>query len=304
MPPEHEAHPGAGPHSRSRIRRTQERVASVSRRGQEWADHQDPGSFRGVGVEAWRRYRTVDGPLQSALLSLYILVAVVPALLVMEEYLERTPGALADHIVRHYGLSTATATLLRGVLVDTRHHELGSALLAIAGALFFGIGFGRVLQLVHVRAWRLPLTSTGTDYGRYGIVLLGVYGLVLVLIVQLTELTGHPAWIGYALIPGWIALLTLFFVWAPHMLTHRLIAARDLLPSAALTAMGLVGLMILSRFVMEPWVDFYASDYGGFGVVMAIFFWIAFSSTVIVWAASLSPALARRRTVRHAGTPT
>ena len=219
----------------------------------------------------------------------------------MEEYLERNPGALADHFVRHFGLSTTTATLLRGVLVHTRHHELGSALLAIAGALFFGVGFGRVLQLMHVRAWRLSMDTRGTDYGLYGLVLLGVYGLVLLLIVQLTELAGHPAWIGYALVPGWIALLTLFFVWTPHVLTHRLIAARDLLPSAALTAAGLVGLMILSRFVMEPWVDFYARDYGGFGVVMAIFFWIAFSSAVIVWAASISPGLAERRTLRRAG---
>ena len=32
--------------------------------------------------------------------------------------------------------------------------------------------------------------------------------------------------------------------------------------------------MLLSSFVMEPWVDLYASDYGGLGVVMALFFWI------------------------------
>jgi membrane protein len=120
------------------------------------------------------------------------------------------------------------------------------------------------------------------------------------LMVQLTELTGHPAWIGYALIPGWIALLTLFFVWAPRLLTHRLVSARDLLPAAALTAIGIVALMIISRFAMERWVDFYARDYGGFGVVMAIFFWIAFISAVIVWAASLSPALAERRALRAA----
>jgi uncharacterized BrkB/YihY/UPF0761 family membrane protein len=62
-----------------------------------------------------------------------------------------------------------------------------------------------------------------------------------------------------------------------------------------LTAVGLVVLMVISRFVMEFWVNLYAKDYGGFGVVMAIFFWLAFSSAVIVAAASLSPALAQRR---------
>ena len=56
--------------------------------------------------------------------------------------------------------------------------------------------------------------------------------------------------------------------------------------------------MIVSTWVMERWVDFYARDYGGFGVVMAIYFWLGFSSFVIVAAASLSPVLAERRGLR------
>jgi hypothetical protein len=59
--------------------------------------------------------------------------------------------------------------------------------------------------------------------------------------------------------------------------------------------------MVFSRFVMQFWVNFYATDYGGFGVVMAIFFWIAFASGTIVWAAALSPALSERRSARAAG---
>jgi uncharacterized BrkB/YihY/UPF0761 family membrane protein len=75
-------------------------------------------------------------------------------------------------------------------------------------------------------------------------------------------------------------------------------------PGAALTAVGVVLLMWVSRYLMEFWVNLYARDYGGFGVVMAIFFWIAFSSAVIVVAAALSPALAERRAVRGGATVT
>jgi uncharacterized BrkB/YihY/UPF0761 family membrane protein len=275
------------------------RVAAVPRRGREWADRQDPGSAPGVAIDAWRRYRAVDGPLQSALLSLYMLVAVLPALLVMEEYLDSHPGALADRMVRHYGLNRSTAGLLRDVLVDDRTHKLGSALFAIAGALFFGLYFGRVLQLVHTRAWRIQLPRKQTDQALYAAVLLGLYGLILLLLVQLTELRGSPAWIGSALALGWVGLLVAFFVWAPWLLTHKRITRRDLLPGAVLTAAGLVVLMLISSYVMEFWVNLYARDYGGFGVVLAIYFWILFSSGVIVWAASLSPALAQRRRLRH-----
>jgi membrane protein len=96
---------------------------------------------------------------------------------------------------------------------------------------------------------------------------------------------------------GWVGLLVVFFLWAPWLLTHKQITMRDLLPGAVLTAVGLVALMLVSSFVMEFWVAFYARDYGGFGVVLAIYFWIVFSSAVIVMAASLSPALADRRNI-------
>jgi len=274
-------------------------MRDLPRRGREWADRQDPGSAKGVAIDAWRRYRAVDGPLQSALLSLYVLVAVLPALVVLEEYLDPHPNALAHSIVHHYHLNAPTASLIHSVLVEGRTHELGSALLAIAGALFFGLGFGRVLQLVHTRAWRLKLPARQVDQGLYAAVLLALYGLIFLLLVQLTELKGSPSWVGLVLGLGWIGVLVLFFAWAPWLLTHRLVMLRDLMPAAALTALGLVLLMFLSRYVMGFWVDLYARDYGGLGVVLAIYFWIALSSGVIVLAASLSPALAQRRDLRR-----
>ena len=280
------------------LQKTRTRVEDLSKRGTAWVDSRPPETRTGTAIDAWRRYRAVDGPLQSLLLTAYIVVAVVPALLVMTEYLETKPTALANFMARHYALSGQTATLLRGVLVQDKTHELGSALFAIAGALFFGLGFGRVLQLVHARAWGIPLASKQSDQPRYALVLLGLYGIILLLVVQEKELTGGPVWDGLAVAPGWVALLAVFFVWAPRLLTHKLISRRDLLPGAIVTALGLVVLMIVSSFVMEYWVDFYAKDYGGLGVVMAIFFWIGFSSTVIVAAAALSPALSQRRELR------
>jgi membrane protein len=236
--------------------------------------------------------------LQSALLSLYFLVAVLPALLVLEEYLEKSPSALATQLVHHYGLSVQTADLLRGVFVDTKTHEFGSALMAIASALIFGLGLGRVLQIVHARAWALDLPRRGSDQVRFAFVLLGLFGLILLLLLQLNELAGEAAWVRLALAPGWVALLVCFFVWAPWTLTHKLIAWRDLVPGAVLTACALVVLMLVSGLVMEPWVDLFARDYGGFGLVMAIYFWLAFSSAAVVWAASISPPLAQRRRLR------
>ena len=171
------------------------RAAAVSRRGREWAERQDPGSPSGVAISAWRHYQAVDGPLQSALLSPYVLIAVLPAVLVMEEYLDPHPDSLASSIVRHLHLNAPTATLIHGVLDEGKAHELGSALLAIAGARFFGVGFGRVLQLVHTRSWQLALPRRQTDQALYAAVLAVLYGLILLLLVQLSELKGSPRWV-------------------------------------------------------------------------------------------------------------
>jgi membrane protein len=275
------------------------RYEQLATRADEWADAQDPAAFSGVAVAGWRSYRAVDGPLQSALLSLYIFLAVLPALLVMEEYLSDNPRALADHIVRHYGFDETTATLFRG-LFNTSPHRLGSALLAIAGALFFGLGFGRVLQLIHVRSWRLSLPARRSDQVRYAAVLVGVYGLLLLFIVQVKALIDAPLWLVAALAPGWAVVLCLFFLWASRTLTYGLVPTRNLVPAAAATAVGLVALMGLSRVIFQFWINLYARDYGSFGGVMAIYFWILFSAGVIVGAASLSPALAARRKLRAA----
>jgi uncharacterized BrkB/YihY/UPF0761 family membrane protein len=286
------------------IERARNRVTTAAERVGAWAEDRDPGSASGVALGAWRRYRAVEGPLQSALLSLYILVAVVPAVLVMEEYLDPHPNSLANSLVHHYRLNASTSELIHNVLGAGRSHELGSALLAIASALVFGIGFGHVLQLVHARAWKLDLRTGVSDQLGYGAVLAGLYGLLLLLLLQLNDFHTGSTVVKALLGIGWAGFLTLFFVVVPWLLTHKQVAPRDFLPGAVLTALGLVALMVVSRFVMQFWVDLYARDYGGLGVVLALYFWLAFSSAIIVWAAALSPPLSERRSLKKEGAST
>jgi membrane protein len=284
------------------VSRVRAKLGAASQRAQEWLDRQDPGSRRGVAIGAWRRYRAVEGPLQTALLSIYILVAVLPAVLVMEEYLDPHPNSLANSLVHHYRLNAPTSELIHSVLGAGRSHELGSALFAIAGALVFGVGFGHVLQLVHSRAWQLDLRTGISDQVGYGAVLAGLYGLLLLLLLQLNDFHTRSTVVKALLGIGWVLVLMLFFVVVPWLLTHKQVAPRDLLPGAALTSVGLVVLMVVSRYVMQFWVDLYAKDYGGLGVVLAIYFWIAICAGIIVWAASLSPALAERREARSSAS--
>ena len=280
---------------RSATHAARERASHVGDRPRAWVESGDAASSRRTALSWWQQYRRIDGPLQSLLLTVYVFLAILPAILVLAEYLERNPAALANHLVRRYHLTGSAAEMIRNVLVSDRDHELGSALLAIASVLIFGVGLGRVLQLVYGRAWGLDVREKLSDQLRFAAVLLVLFGLIVVFLVQTAAIAGHPAWLNPAIAPAWVVVLFGFFVWAPRYLTHGRLSARDLVPSSALTAVGLVALMFVSSFVMGPWIDFYGTDYGGLGVVLALFFWLGLSSTVIVLAASLSPVLAGRR---------
>ena len=135
-----------------------------------------------------------------------------------------------------------------------------------------------------------------------------LFGLISLFLVQTTEVDAHrhPAWANPAFAPGWILVLFGFFIWAPRYVTHHRLSARDLVASSALTSLGIVLLMLLSTFAMAPWINsYYGTDYGGLGIVMALFFWLGLSASVIVFAASLSPVLAGRRIylAHHDATP-
>jgi membrane protein len=273
----------------------QARASAVVERPRTWVAAGDDASRRVVAVSWWRRYRDIDGPLQSLLLTIYVFLTVLPSILVLAEYLERNPAALANHLVRRYHLTGSAAGMLRGMLVGDHQHELGSAVFAIAATLLFGLGFGRVLQLVYARAWGLELKERLSDQLRFAAVLLVLFGLITLLLVQEAAIAGDPPWAGPALAPVWLAALVGYFIWAPRYLIHGRIAARDLVASAALTALGIVVLMFVSSVAMAPWIDLYAVDFSGLGVFMALFYWLALSSSVIVVCASLSPVLATRR---------
>jgi uncharacterized BrkB/YihY/UPF0761 family membrane protein len=250
----------------------------------------------------------IDGPLQSLLLTVYVFFAIVPAVLVLAEYMEHNPAALANHLVNHYNLSGSTAHMLDSVLVGDRRHQLGATAMAIVTVLGFGIGFGRVLQLIYGRTWGLHIRPKLTDQIRFALILLVLFGLISLFLVQTTEVDAHrhPPWLNPAIAPGWILVLFGFFIWAPRYLTHHRLNVRDLAASSALTSLGIVFLMLISSFAMGPWINFYfGTDYGGLGIMMALFFWLGLSASVIVLAASLSPVLAGRRIylAHHDATP-
>ena len=268
----------------------------MAARGRLWIENQAPDSRKGATIGWFRRYQAADGQLYAVLLSAYFLVTVLPVMLVAGSYLYNDPHALADHAEHRLRLHGATATLFSTVLVGAGEHKVSAVVIAIVDLFFFGLGFGRVLQLVHARSWGLDLRkSVVVDQVRYAEVLAAIVVGVFLFVLQTRVLRGQPAWIGYALDIVWLALLLWFFVWAPRTLLHHRVARRDVVPGAVFTVVGLVVLRLISALLLTHWLNWYSTTYGAFGIVIALFFWIILLGTVMVLAAALSPALAQRR---------
>jgi membrane protein len=270
-----------------RARRAYDWGAAAAERGQLWIANQEPSSRKGATIGWVRRYQAADGQLYAVLLSAYFFLTMIPVLLVSASYAYRDPTVLAVRIEHRLGLHGQTASLFSTVMVGAGEHKLSAVAIAIIDLFFFGLGFGRVYQLVQARSWGLDL--------RKAEVLAAMVVGVMLFVVQTRELRGQPSWIGWVLDIGWLALLLLFFVWAPRLLLHHRVPARDLLPGAVFTLLGLVGLRIVSSLLFTHWLNWYSTTYGAFGIIIAVFFWIILMGTLLVLAAALSPALAQRR---------
>ena len=289
------------PAQASRTNRAIARGTAVAERGRLWIENQAPDSRKGATIGWFRRYQAADGQLYAVLISAYFFVTVLPVMLVAGSYLYKDPNALANRVERRLNLHGVTATLFSSVMLGAGEHKVSAVFIAIVDLFFFGLGFGRALQIVHARSWGIDLRKkVVTDQARYAEVLGAIVVAVFVYVLQTRVLRGDPSWIGYVLDIAWFALLLGFFVWAPRLLLHHRVAARDVLPGAVFTVVCLVGLRLISSLLLTHWLNWYSTTYGAFGIVIALFFWIILFGTVLVLAAALSPALAHRRDLLEA----
>jgi hypothetical protein len=141
--------------------------------------------------------------LYAVLLAAYFFLTVVP-LLIESSYVYSDPSALARRIERRLGLERSTSKLFDTVTVGASGHKLAAALPAAVNLFFFGLGIGRVLQLVHARSWGDRSAQEGCR--RLGPVPRGA-GRHLradaALVLQTKPMRGDPSWIGWVLDIGW-----------------------------------------------------------------------------------------------------
>ena len=90
-------------------------------------------------------------------------------------------------------------------MVGAGEHKVSAVFIAVVDLFFFGLGFGRVLQIVHARSWGIDLRKkVVVDQARYAEVLAAIVVGVFLFVLQTRVLRGDPSWIGYVLDIVWL----------------------------------------------------------------------------------------------------
>ena len=188
-------------------------------------------------------------------------MTVLPVMLVAGSYVYSDPSALADRVEHRLRLHGVTATLFSTVMVGAASTRSPPCFIAVVDLFFFGLGFGRVLQLAHARSWGLDLRkSVVVDQARYAEVLAAIVVGVFLFVLQTRVLRGQPSWIGYALDIVWLtALLSASSSGRRALLLHHRVASTRLVPGAVFTVAGLVALRLVSSLLLTHWLNWYST---------------------------------------------
>jgi len=213
------------------------------------------------------------------------LLAVLPLLVVVAAFAPPSFGAdVLAHIRDAMGLGPeATGPLQKLVLPESElRQETGYIGLLIT--LISATSFSRALQRTYAKIWDL------TGVRRSGAVRSSVIWLVGWLIYLdgvvlvgglLADVPGHPA--PQVVVLGTFAVL--IWWWGARVLLLWRVAWSHLLPTAVLTALGMLLLTTGSNIVMPRYVKVSVEQFGTFGLVLAAASWlVAFGFVVIVMA--------------------
>jgi uncharacterized BrkB/YihY/UPF0761 family membrane protein len=188
-------------------------------------------------------------------------------------------GVLASAIVNTQDISALSQSLL----------VLGAAVALVVTAN----SLDKTLYVVHWLVWGVPrkkpsgIRTIGTTIG---------LALVLTVLAVLTNvLRTHLSLLGSALVAlGVMAVSFAAWWWVSLQLPHAPVTARELIPGAALVAVGTQVLYLLTTYWIGYVIARKSHTYGAIGIALAVLVWVYVLGRIIVASAGVNAALWRR----------
>jgi membrane protein len=247
-------------------------------------------SDRPLGRLAFRWFRAYFAASRNTgcAIAIYSCLSVLPAALVFVAalYAAGNVNVFAQHLVDHLNLTGSTADLVKQTFGTSSSNALAATVTTVVTFLLWGIGIGQLYQDFYARAWGVSVGSAA-DQALYAIFFfVFAAALALVLVVQ-SELGDTGRWL--VLVPLWILGSLAFWLGVPHLLLHRKIGTRQLLPGALLSILVLGGTALFSPLFLGPALTTNGKAFGSLGIVLSIVGYLFVMVTLSLVCAVFSP---------------
>jgi uncharacterized BrkB/YihY/UPF0761 family membrane protein len=295
-PPNHDE--GDGGASEAPLSRVERVRAAIGQARERVEAKRETSTTVSVAYDAFGRDIEAGGPVLAAALGFRVFLFFVPYvgfLLLVFGYLADIFDRAPDEIFHGGGIAAITANG-----IQTNHDWSAgariSALVLVGYALFLGArSFVKVLRIVHTLVWRSP-PSRLRHPTRATFVFIGVVTVALALSALIDVLLNR-------VVIGGIAALVLytglgFAVWwlVSWWLPHGDCDLLGLVPGAALFAIGVEALHVMTVVWFPHAMKSKSELYGTIGLALALLFWAYLLGRLMAVAAALNFALWRRRT--------
>jgi membrane protein len=181
-------------------------------------------------------------------------------------------------------------TIARDAFASADDIRAATGLLGLVLTILFAGSFTTALQRVYLRAWRRPPRSGVAESWRGPACLLAA----LVCIAALGALRGVlDSGVG-TVVFGLVAFAATTGLWwfNSWLLLRGEVRARVLLPSGALTSVALTGYAVSSTIWMSATVTDNESQFGSFGVALALVTWFSGAAICVLVGACAGPVFA------------
>ena len=253
-----------------------------------WLRERSDRSLVRLTLRWFRAYFTASRNSGCAI-SLYSSLSVLPAALIFVAAFYSPGGSVntfAQHLVNHLNLTGSTATLVEGTFGTASSNALAASVTVIVSFLLWGIGIGQLYQDVYARAWQVKVGSAA-DQGLYAVFFFVFAGALALVIVAESYLGDTGRWA--VLVPAWLLGSLAFWLGVPHLLLHRRVGMRALLPGALLATLVLGGTAATSPLFLPATLTTDGKAFGSFGIVLTVIGYLFVMITLSLVCAVFSP---------------
>jgi membrane protein len=246
---------------------------------------------RTVAWKVWERMLEIEFVDRSVALAGKAFVSFFPLVIVIAAFMPKNiQRSIFTTLTHQLGIQGQALSTVREAFASSNDIRRATGILGLVLTFFFATSFTTALQRVYLRAWRRAPDASIRGYVR-GPAWLATVLAFMALLGGVRTRSGDGAGVGLFVIFSLMATSALWWFTAWFMLQGQ-VRWRVLVPTGLITGLAMSGYAISAAVWMPVVVTRNETQFGFFGVALALVTWMSGAATCILVGACAGPVLA------------